>query len=85
MKDNNSDDILFSLRGIIGAENAEDEVTPEMRESVMEGQVMFSKKKKKASETASVTSDEAHQPTVASNAYGANRLKNSMIVPIRIA
>ncbi len=41
----------------------------------MEGQVMFSKKKKKASEIASVTSDEAHQPTVISNADVANILK----------
>ena len=52
------------------------DVTPEMKESVMEGQVMFSKRKKKASEIASVTPNKAHQPTVISNADVANIVKN---------
>ena len=50
------------------------DVTPEMKESVMEGQTMFSAKRK-APETESVLEEE-HQPSVVSSADGAKVLKD---------
>ena len=45
-------------------------------EKEREPEVRFSKEKKKASETASVSSKEVHQPTVVSDAAGAKIVKN---------
>ena len=51
------------------------DVTPEIKKSVMEGQVMFSiKDNKTAPETESVQDE--HQPSVVSSAVGAKILKD---------
>ena len=55
------------------------DVTPEMKKSVMEGQVMFNiKDNKKAPETESVQNE--HQPSVVSSADGAKVLKDLDII-----